>query len=147
MVYAWLLKGLSCFVSSCGTTVLHHIPYKTKYDDKFWNIATKELKYAVIANFLYDSLPLIDEHGKISQIALSLEKCLLTKEPWFTNVTTSVDMWVVHLQPCDQNLCHGIGKSEVNSNTDPRYEFTHKIKMFVIGFQSCLRLHQNSKKI
>ena len=81
MAYAWSQKGIAYMVSSCGKTVRHETPYRTKFDDGFGNVDYRELPRPAVAHFLYEFLPLIDEHNKTCQNALALEKCWLTKDP------------------------------------------------------------------
>lgn len=130
MVYAWSQKGLAYMVSSCGTTVQHDTPYRSKFDDGFGNTDFRELPRPAIAHFLYEFLPLIDEHNKTRQNALALEKCWLIKDCWFRVATTLTGMAVVDLQRWDRNMRHKDDKLPVSVRFDNnKYETSHDIKM------------------
>ncbi|KAL7549478.1 hypothetical protein ACHAWF_012745 [Thalassiosira exigua] len=110
MAYAWSNRGVAYMVSSCGKTVRHSQNYTSRFEDDFGNVQVKELPRPTIAHFLYEFLPLIDEHNKARQNVLALEKSWLTKDCWFRLVTTFVGMAVVDLQRWDRNMRHH-GKS------------------------------------
>ena len=79
-------------VSSNGTTVQHEKTYKSKFEDKFGNVTEKELPRPTIAHFLYEFLPLIDEHNKARQNFLALEKTWPTNCPWVRLMSTFLGM-------------------------------------------------------
>jgi hypothetical protein len=81
MEYAWSSRGVAYMVSSCGKTVMHEQSYVSRYEDEFGIVQEKELQRPPVAHFLYEFLPLIDEHNKAHQSALALEKKWLTKCP------------------------------------------------------------------
>ena len=58
-------------------------------------MAYKEIDRPEVAHFLYEYLPLIDEHNKQRQNILNLERCWFTKDPWFRLLTTITGMCVV----------------------------------------------------
>jgi hypothetical protein len=95
LAYAWSQQGVSYFVSSCGKTSPHELKYISNSEDDFGNIYQKEINRPEVAHFLYEYLPLIDEHNKQRQNILNLERCWLTKDPWFCLLTTIVGMYVV----------------------------------------------------
>ena len=103
MAYAWSQKGVAYFVSSCGTTVQHEKAYLSRFEDEYGNVQEKALPRPTIAHFLYEFLPLIDEHNKTRQSALALEKSWLTKNPWVRLITTFLGMSVVDMQRWDRN--------------------------------------------
>ena len=103
MAYAWSQKGVAYFVSSCGTTVQHEKAYISRFEDEYGNVQEKELPRPTIAHFLYEFLPLIDEHNKTRQSALALEKVWLTKNCWTRLMTTFLGMSVVDLQRWDRH--------------------------------------------
>ena len=92
MAYAWSQRGITCMVSSCGTTVRHEKTYKSKFEDEFGNVSKKELPRPAVVHFLYEFLPLIDEHNKARQNFLALEKTWLTKDPWVRLLSTLLGM-------------------------------------------------------
>jgi hypothetical protein len=75
MAYAWSQRGVSYFVSTCGSTEVSKEPYYTKFEDEFGGVSAKEIKRPKLAEFLYQFLPLIDEHNKQRQALLALERC------------------------------------------------------------------------
>ena len=104
MAYGWSNCGIAYFVSTCGTTIRHEIDYRTSFDDGFGNISSKPLPRPSIAHFLYEFLPLIDEHNKARQSALALEEKWPTKCCWFRLLTTFIGMAVVDVQRWDRNM-------------------------------------------
>ncbi|KAL7554128.1 hypothetical protein ACHAWF_017536 [Thalassiosira exigua] len=103
MAYAWSQKGIAYMVSSCGTTVRHEKNYMSRFEDEFGNVSEKELPRPTVAHFVYEFLPLIDEHNKARQNYLALEKHWLTKCCWTRLVTTFLGMSIVDLQRMDRN--------------------------------------------
>ena len=97
LAYAWSNRGVSYFLSNCGVTSRHSVPYKTHFTDEHGNVTNKSLPHPCIAHFIYNFLPLIDEHNKQRQSILRLEKKWPTKNCWFRIVTTIVGMAVVDL--------------------------------------------------
>ena len=75
MAYAWSQKGVAYMVSTSGTTVRHSTNYVLRFEDEYGNVVHKELPRPTVAHFLYDFLPLIDEHNKARQNFLALENC------------------------------------------------------------------------
>ena len=82
MAYAWSQKGVAYMVSTSGTTVRHSTNYVSRFEDEYGNVVHKELPRPTVAHFLYEFLPLIDEHNKAMQIFLALGKCWITKDCW-----------------------------------------------------------------
>jgi hypothetical protein len=95
LAYAWSQRGVSYFLSTCGRTDPHPIKYKSNYEDDYGVVTFKELSRPHIAHFLYDYLPLIDEHNKQRQSILNLERVWLTNDCWMRLVTTMCGMSVV----------------------------------------------------
>ena len=104
MAYAWSNKGISYFVSSCGTTIRHERNYMSKFEDEMGCVQAKELARPQVAHMLYEFLPLIDEHNKARQSCLALEECWLTKNCWMRLMTTFTGMAVVDLQRWDRHM-------------------------------------------
>ena len=61
MAYAWSAKGVSYFVSTCGSTQPSPYKYIAKFEDDWGHAATKEIQRPMLAHFLFELLPLIDE--------------------------------------------------------------------------------------
>jgi len=103
MAYAWSQRGVLYFLSTCGKTMPHPVKYLSHFEDNYGNVAYKEIDRPHIAHFLYDYLPLIDEHNKQRQSLLNLERCWLTKNCWFRLLTTIIGMSVVDMHRWDRN--------------------------------------------
>jgi hypothetical protein len=97
LAYAWSQKGVSYFVSTCGSTEISPIKYEYKFEDEWGNTEYKELNRPMLAHFLYEYLPLIDEHNKQRQAILSLETRWLTKCPWIHLLCTILGMSTVDM--------------------------------------------------
>jgi len=97
MSYAWSMKGVSFFVSSCGNTYPSNVTYKSQFEDEFGSVGFKELPRPKLAEFLYEYLPLIDEHNKQRQNILNLEGCWPTRNCWFRLVVTTLGMCVTDM--------------------------------------------------
>jgi hypothetical protein len=95
LAYAWSQRSVAYMVSSCGKTTSHELKYLTHFEDEFGNVQFKEIERPSVAHFLFEYLPLIDEHNKQRQSILNLERCWLTKDPWFRLLTTVLGMSVV----------------------------------------------------
>lgn len=113
MAYAWSSRGVAYMVSTCGKTVMHRDAYMSRFEDEYGNVQEKELPRPAVAHFIYEFLPLIDEHNKARQSVLALEKKWLTKNPWTRLLTTFLGMSVVDLQRWDRKK-----RKEYNSNED-----------------------------
>ena len=113
MAYAWSHKGIVYMVSSCGSTVRHSKNYTSKFEDEHGHVQIKELARPTIAHFLYEFLPLINEHNKAHQNTLALERIWLTKNSWMRLLTTFLGMAVVDLQRFDRNKRVSFGKSQL----------------------------------
>jgi hypothetical protein len=103
MVYAWSQKGVSYFVSTCGRTDPHPIKYQSNFENDVGAVSYKEIDRPWIAHFLYDYLPLIDEHNKQRQSLLHLERIWQTRDCWFRMVTTLLGMSIVDMHRCFRN--------------------------------------------
>jgi len=97
IAYAWSQKGVSYFISTCGSTEASNIKYESKFEDEWGKTNFKEIPRPKILHYLYEHLPLIDEHNKQRQSVLSLEKRWLTKDPWFRLLTSVVGLCVVDM--------------------------------------------------
>ena len=97
VAYAWSQKGVSYFVSTCGSTEPSATKYQSKFEDEWGNTNVREIDRPQLAHFLYEYLPLIDEHNKQRQSLLQLEKRWLTKDPWFRLLCTLLGMATVDM--------------------------------------------------
>jgi hypothetical protein len=97
VAYAWSQKGVSFFISTCGSTEISPVKYESKYEDNWGMTAMKLINRPELCHFLYEYLPLIDEHNKQRQNLLALETSWLTKDPWFRLVCTLVGQSVVDM--------------------------------------------------
>ncbi len=57
-------KCVAYFVLTCGATVHHQIDYRSCYEDGYGNPTFMLIPRPLIAHFVYEFLPLIDEHNK-----------------------------------------------------------------------------------
>jgi hypothetical protein len=108
IAYAWSQRGTSYFLSMCGSTVPSSIMYQSNFEDEFGNVNFKMLPWPQVCNFLYEYLPLIDEHNKQRQSVLRLEKKWPTKDCWFRLLVTLMGMCVVDMHQLyrQQQKCH-----------------------------------------
>lgn len=104
VAYAWSKKGVSYFLSTCGKTSPAAKMYTTNYEDEFGFIQTRQIDRPDIAHFLYDLLPVIDEHNKQRQSILNLERCWPTKDCWFRLIMTLTGMCVVDFHRLYTNI-------------------------------------------
>ena len=111
MAYAWSNKGISFIVSTCGTTIRHKKNYMSKFEDAYGNASVKELARPAIAHFLFEFLPLIDEHNKQRQSVLALELSWPTKNCWFRLNTSFIGQSVVDIQRWDRSMCESFNET------------------------------------
>lgn len=104
LAYAFSNTDVTYMVSSSETTIAHTTMYKSNFTDEYGNTTFKEILRPSVAHFLYELLPLIDNHNKDRQSLLALEDCWPTKSAWFRLVTTLVGMTVTNLHRWDRNL-------------------------------------------
>ena len=95
--YAWSHSSVSYFVTTCGSTHPAVNSYETHYEDEFGVVQTRKIRRPRILEWVYDYLPLLDEHNKQRQSLLRLEKKWPTKNCWFRLITTLVGMSIVDL--------------------------------------------------
>jgi hypothetical protein len=110
LAYAWSQRGVSYFLSTCGKTTPHESKYMSHFEDDFGNVEHKAINRPAICHFIYEYLPLIDEHNKQRQNLLNLKRCWCTKDPWMRLLTTTLGMCVVDMhrwyrnRKCDEQL-------------------------------------------
>ena len=138
VAYAWSKRGVSYFVSMCGRTVPSEFKYLSHFEDDYGNTACKEIDRPEIAHFLYDFLPLVDEHNKQRQNLLGLERCWLTKDVWFRLVTTLLGMSVVDMHRWHRNKLSNVAASTAIRNANLRFEE---------GFADELRIRQFANRL
>jgi hypothetical protein len=73
LAYAWIQRGVSYFLSTYGNTAVSSIAYRSAFEDDFGNVDYKFLPRPQLAHFIFEYLPLIDEHSKQRQAVLGLE--------------------------------------------------------------------------
>jgi hypothetical protein len=95
--YAWSQSSISYFISTCGSTFPATQSYTTHYEDEFGIIQTKQIPRPHLLEWVYDYLPIIDEHNKQRQSILNLERKWPTNNCWFRLLVTMVGMSVVDL--------------------------------------------------
>lgn len=122
MAYGWSQKGIAYMVSTCGTTVRHTTDYQSKFPDGYGNTDSRSYPRPSIAHFLYEFLPLIDEHNKARQNILALELKWPTKCCWFRLMTTFIGMAVVDVQRWDRNKRRSLPSFSTMRNEDDDYE-------------------------
>jgi hypothetical protein len=96
---------------------MHKEAYISRFEDEYGNVQEKELPRPAVAHFLYEFLPLIDEHNKARQSALALEKKWLTKNPWTRILTTFLGMAVVDLQRWDRKMRQAYAANQADVET------------------------------
>jgi hypothetical protein len=74
LAYAWSQKGVSYFLSTCGNTNPSSVMYEINFEDYVGSISSTLLPRPHIYQFLYEYLPLIDEHNNQRQSVLTLER-------------------------------------------------------------------------
>ncbi|KAG7363187.1 hypothetical protein IV203_026547 [Nitzschia inconspicua] len=74
VVYAWSQKGVSFFISTCGSTEVSPVKYESRFETASGAMSFKLINRPELAHFHYEFLPLIDEHNKQRQNLLALEK-------------------------------------------------------------------------
>jgi hypothetical protein len=108
IAYAWSQRGMSYFLSTCGSTSPSSIMYQSNFEDEFGNMDLKMLPRPQVCHFLYEYLPLIDEHNKHHQYVFHLEKKWRTKDCWFCLLVTLTGICVANMHHLyrQQKNCH-----------------------------------------
>ena len=114
IAYAFSNSDITYMVSTAGTTVMHEKLYRSNFTDEYGNVTFKEIPRPCVAHFLFELLPLIDNHNKDRQSLLALEDCWPTKNPWFCLIMTLIGMAVVDCHRWDRNRRAG-GQSLLDS--------------------------------
>ena len=148
MAYAWSKRGTSFFVSTCGRTVASPYKYLSHFEDGYGNTAWKEIDRPEIAHFLYEFLPLLDEHNKQRQNLLGLERCWLTKDIWFRLVTTLLGMSVVDFHRWHRNKLSNVSASAAIRNAQKRFQEGYADELRIKEFADllCADLNKQHRK-
>ena len=104
----------------------HKHTYCSNYEDPYGNKNYKEFKRPSIAHFLFEFLPLIDEHNKVCMKILSIERNWHTKNFWFRLLKTMLGCSIVDLHRWDRNKRH---VNDENPDADSSYEDMHLKKL------------------
>jgi hypothetical protein len=91
------LKVVSFFLSTCVGKHQSSVMYESNFEDEFGNISSKFIPKPQISHFLYEYLPLIDEHNKHRQSVLGLERKWPTQCCWMRLIVTLTGMCVVDM--------------------------------------------------
>ena len=97
IAYGWSKSGVSYVLSTIGNTVPSAVLYKSKFMDEFGAVSFNEINRPELVHFLFENLPLLDEHNKQRQSLLALERSWPTRSCWFRLLTTLLGMTVVDL--------------------------------------------------
>ena len=81
LAYAYSNQGVMMMVWSLGTTIHHEKDYQPNIVDDYVNVRFREIPCPCIAHFLFELLPLIDNHNKDKQSLLALKDCWPTNSP------------------------------------------------------------------
>ena len=154
IAYAWSQRGISYFISTCGSTDVHDEKYISNYKDDFGNVTFKEINRPKILHFLYEFLPIIDEHNKQRQSVLCLEKKWATKDCWFRLLTTMVGFCIVDMHRWYRNVKARDGGGEVvkrrsrNStlNEYSNFEFEYEVQIRKFSDILCGSLEDVTRK-
>jgi hypothetical protein len=90
LAYAWSQRGVPYFLSTCGKATVSSIAYRSAFEDDFGNVDYKFLPRPQLAHFIFEYLPLIDQHNTQRQAVLGLERKWPTKCYWTQLVVTMV---------------------------------------------------------
>lgn len=88
---------VTCFIFTrgAGTTNTYGSHYFQRKTDTFGNVYDRCVERPQVAHTFFEHAGVIDEHNKIRQGMLYLEKKWLTKNPWFRLCTTLIGMHLV----------------------------------------------------
>ncbi|KAG7356737.1 transposase IS4 [Nitzschia inconspicua] len=116
LAYGYSQDGVSYFISTCGSTDVSPIKHESQFEDAMGHTCLKFINRPKLAHFLYDYLPLIDDHNKQRQDILALEKVWRTTDVWFRNITTLLGQSTVDMHRCFRNrmIEKGVKKARVD---------------------------------
>jgi hypothetical protein len=96
IAYAWSVKGVSFFVTTCGDTNPGE-PYLAAFEDDDGLVGTAVLPRPAVCSFVYRLLPQIDEHNRQRQHFYDMSSAWPTPCPWFRLLTAVLGMCMVDL--------------------------------------------------
>ena len=121
-------KGTSFFITTCGITAPSKNLYRSNFEDEYGGVTFKDIQRPEIAEFLYQYLPLIDEHNKQRQKLLNLERCWPTKCCWSRLHITLLGMAVTDLYHLyhyyDINHCYEYNDEDLEDMEDLENAFS-----------------------
>ena len=126
MACAWSKRGASYFVSTCGNAEIHEDKHVANFEADFVNVIYEEINRLSACPTLCEVLPFVDEHNRMRQKKLGLEKNWLTKDWCFLLLTNSSGLTAV-----DMHWWHRINELEVTS-IDLMQRRQNEIKIFII---------------
>ena len=85
----------SCDDKTIGNTTQSNTLYRSQLKGEFGGVGRKDIPQPELADFLYQYLPLIDEHDKQHQSILNLKQCWPTRNPWFALLTTLTCLYLL----------------------------------------------------
>jgi hypothetical protein len=106
LAYSWRQRGVPYFWLTCGNTAMSSVAYRSTFEDDFGNVDYKFLPRPQLAYFVFEYLPLIDNHNKQHQSILGLEGKWLMKCCWSWLVVKMAGMSIVDM--------HRLYRSEKN---------------------------------
>jgi hypothetical protein len=98
MAYAWSQKGISYFLSTCGSIEVSSVLYRSAFEDEFGNVDYEFLPRPQIAHFTFEYLPLIDEHNNQQQAVLGLDQKWRAQCCWTHLIVTLIGICAVNMQ-------------------------------------------------
>ena len=104
LAYAQSQRGVSYMISICESTEVQDKKYLSHFEDDFGNVTYKELNRPHICHFIYEFVPLIDEHNKQRQNLLNMKMKWCTKDCWLRLLATLVRIIVVDFHSWYRNV-------------------------------------------
>ena len=146
LAYAWSQRGVSYMISTCGSTSVHADKYLSHFEDDFGNVTSKEINRPKVSHFLYEYLPLIDEHNKQRQNILNLERNWCTKDCWFRLLTTIVGMSVVDMHRWYRNMMNRTPSTNIHKHIDRDPEPNYELMVRKFSDMLCKDLEDRMRK-
>jgi hypothetical protein len=81
-----------------GNAQVHQSPHISYHEDQYGGTGTRHVPRPVLAHFLYNALPRIDEHNKQRQSVLAVERKWPMTCRWFKLLAGFVGMSAVNMQ-------------------------------------------------
>lgn len=83
IAYAWSSRGTSFFITTFGSTEEGDTMYTSNFEDEYGAVGCVEIPRPSICSFVYEMLPVIDEHNRQRQHFLDMAGTWPTKDCWF----------------------------------------------------------------